>query len=159
MAPVLAAAAMLAAGAILALQAPINGRLSREVGRFPAALVSFTVGLLALVLVAGVVGQLGELGGVSEARWYWLTGGLIGAVYVTTALTVVAVIGSGGMTAGTVTGQLTASVIVDRLGLLGLEQVALSPERLLGVCLLALGAWLVVGERRLGELAEHTRAE
>lgn len=148
MAPALAAAAVLGAGAILALQAPINGRLSREVGRFPAALVSFTVGLLALIAVATALGQIGELGGVAEARWYWLTGGLIGAVYVTTALAVVAMIGSGGVTAGTVAGQLTASVIVDRLGILGLEEVAISPERLAGVVLLVLGAWLVVGERR-----------
>ena len=47
---------------------------------------------------------------------------MLGAAYVFTALIAVSAIGAGGVAAATITGQLTASVVIDRLGLLGLEQ-------------------------------------
>ncbi len=53
-------------------------------------------------------------------------------------------IGAGGVAAATVTGQLTASVALDRLGAFGLDEVPLSPERLLGVGLLLAGTFLIV---------------
>ena len=56
----------------------------------------------------------------------------------------VTVIGAGGVAAATVAGQLTASVAIDRLGLFGLDQVPLSPGRILGVALLIAGTLLIV---------------
>jgi transporter family-2 protein len=53
-------------------------------------------------------------------------------------------IGAGAVAAATVTGQLVASVIIDRLGILGLEQTPLSASRLIGVALLLVGTYLVV---------------
>ena len=73
-----------------------------------------------------------------------LTGGIIGVAYVFTALVTVSSIGAGGVAAATITGQLTASIVIDRLGILGLEQQALSFERLAGVALLLAGTYLVV---------------
>ena len=62
----------------------------------------------------------------------------------TTALLVVPAIGAGGVAAATVTGQLTAAVVVDRLGLFGLDQVPLNFARLAGVALLLAGTYLVL---------------
>jgi transporter family-2 protein len=73
-----------------------------------------------------------------------LLGGLLGAVYVANALIAVSSIGAGGVAAATITGQLTASVALDRLGVLGLEEIALTPERILGVALLLAGTLLLV---------------
>jgi bacterial/archaeal transporter family-2 protein len=53
-------------------------------------------------------------------------------------------IGAGGVAAATITGQLTASIVIDRLGILGLEEQALSVERLAGVALLLAGTYPVV---------------
>jgi transporter family-2 protein len=135
---------MAVVGGLIALQAPINSGLGKATGSLPAALVSFLVGalvLLAIVLVSGKIGGLGEASGV---EWYYLLGGVLGAAYVFTALTVVDEIGAGGVAAATIFGQLTASVALDRLGVLGLEETPLSPERLAGVGLLFLGTYLVV---------------
>jgi bacterial/archaeal transporter family-2 protein len=71
-------------------------------------------------------------------------GGLAGAAYVTTALLAVRSLGAGGVTAATITGQLAASLVLDRLGVLGLEERPLSVGRALGVVLLAVGTLLVV---------------
>ncbi len=79
-----------------------------------------------------------------DVSWYYLLGGVLGAVYVTNALIAVSAIGAGGVAAATITGQLTASVAIDRLGLFGLDQVALTPERVAGVVLLLAGTVLIV---------------
>jgi bacterial/archaeal transporter family-2 protein len=144
---VLAVMATVFAGGLIALQAPINSTLGRAIGSLPAASVSFAIGLAALVaitlLVAGGFGRLGEAGNLS---WYYLTGGVLGAVYVTTALIAVRTLGAGGVTAATIAGQLTLSVVIDRLGILGLDERGLTPGRVVGVALLAAGTFLVVRE-------------
>jgi transporter family-2 protein len=131
-------------GGLLALQAPINAQLGKTTGNFPAALVSFLVGTIALAAIVVASGKAGDLGSTFDVRWYYLIGGLLGAVYVTMALVAVSSIGAGGVAAATITGQLTASVVLDRIGAFGLDEVPLSPERLIGVGLLLLGTVLVV---------------
>jgi transporter family-2 protein len=132
------------AGGLIAAQAPINAELGRSTGSLPAALVSFAVGSLALATIVVLSGKAGGLSSTFDVSWYYLIGGLLGAVYVTTALFTVPTIGAGGVAAATVTGQLTASVALDRLGAFGLDQVPLSAERLLGVGLLLAGTFLIV---------------
>ena len=64
-------------------------------------------------------------------------------MYVTCALIAVRTLGAGGVTAATIAGQLTMSVIIDRAGLLGLEQRGLDVGRVVGIALLAAGTYLV----------------
>ena len=135
------------AGGLIAMQAPINSMLGKSVGTFAAASVSFVVGTIALVLITVLVG--GGFGDVGEARhlaWYSLLGGVLGAVYVTTALVAVRSLGAGGVTAATIAGQLTLSLVIDQLGILGVDKQAITWERVLGVVLLALGTLLIVRE-------------
>jgi len=119
-------------------------RSLKATGGFPAALVSFAVGTLALAAIVVLSGKAGGLGEATSVQWYYLIGGLLGAAVVYTALVTVDEIGAGGVAAATITGQLAASVLLDRLGVLGLEETPLSPERLLGVTLLLAGTYLVV---------------
>lgn len=132
------------AGGLIALQAPINAGLGRATGSLPAALVSFGIGTIALTAIVGLSGEGGGLGSTFDVSWYYLLGGLLGAVYVTNALIAVSAIGAGGVAAATITGQLVASVAIDRLGLFGLDQVALTPSRIAGVVLLLAGTVLVI---------------
>ena len=135
------------AGGLIALQAPINAVLGDSIGKLPAASVSFIVGTIALVLITVLVG--GGFGDVGEARhlsWYYLAGGVLGAVYVTTALVAVRSLGAGGVTAATIAGQLTLSLVIDQLGILGVDERAITWERVLGVVMLALGTLLIVRE-------------
>jgi bacterial/archaeal transporter family-2 protein len=132
------------AGGLIAAQAPINANLGKATGSMAAALVSFSIGTVALAAVVILSGKAGGLANTFDVSWYYLLGGLLGALYVLNALVAVSAIGAGGVAAATVFGQLTASVVIDRLGLFGLDQVALSPQRVLGVVLLLAGTVLVV---------------
>jgi bacterial/archaeal transporter family-2 protein len=138
-------AATCLAGGLIALQAPINAVLARSVGSLPAAAINFVCGTLALLALVVVIGQAGRLGDGIGVPWYYLLGGgLLGAIYVTTVLVSVRSLGAGGVTAATVAGQLTASIAVDRLGILGLEERALTAPRIAGVLLLVAGTLLIV---------------
>jgi transporter family-2 protein len=141
----IAVLATAAAGGLVAMQAPINSGLGKTVGSLPAASFSFAIGLVALVGITLVSGEgFGRLGDVGGLSWYYLIGGLLGAVYVTTVLISVRTLGAGGVTAATIAGQLTLSVVLDQLGVLGLAQREITPARIVGVALLAAGVVLVV---------------
>lgn len=133
------------AGGLIALQAPVNARLGGTVGGVQAAFLSFVVGGLALGFVVAAFG--GGFAGLSDARslpLIYLLGGVLGAVYVVTALTAVKTLGAGGVTAATIAGQLTLSMIVDQFGLLGVERHPITLSRVLGVLVLVLGVFLIV---------------
>jgi len=134
-------------GGLVALQAPINGLLGRSIGTWQAAFLSFAIGTLALGMIAALA--KGGLGQVSDARglpWYYLIGGLLGAAYITSVIVTVAALGAGGVVAATIAGQLAISVVVDQLGLLGVEKQPITVPKVAGIVLLAAGTYLVVRE-------------
>ncbi|MDQ1681056.1 MAG: bacterial/archaeal transporter family-2 protein [Frankiaceae bacterium] len=134
-----------AVGGLIALQAPINSILGKRIGTLPAASVSFVIGTIVLVALALTVGGgFGKLGEARHLQWYYLLGGVLGAAYVSTVLVTVRTLGAGGVTAATIGGQLTAAVVVDQLGILGIEKQVVTVPRLAGVVLLAAGTFLVV---------------
>jgi bacterial/archaeal transporter family-2 protein len=139
-----AALATAVVGGMIALQAPINSHLGKATGTFPAALISFGIGTVVLLAIVIVAGDLGKLSGAGDVRAQYLIGGLLGAAYVTTVLLTVRTLGAGGVTAATVAGQLTAAMVIDRLGLLGLDKTPITPSRLIGVVLLFAGTALVI---------------
>jgi len=112
-------------------------------GTFAAATISFIVGTLALLVVTLIAGGH-NFGAISDVPWWYLVGGFFGAVFVTSSLVTVRTLGAGGVVAATIAGQLSMSLVIDRFGLLGIEQKPLSVPRVLGVVLLAVGVFLVV---------------
>ena len=140
-----AVALLLSAGAgmLVAMQPPINSKLGQATGTFAAATISFMVGTVALLIVALIAGG-NEFGAVRDVPWWYLTGGFIGAVFVASSLVTVRELGAGGVVAATIAGQLTFSLVIDRFGLLGLDQRPLSIARVLGVVFLVVGVLLVV---------------
>jgi transporter family-2 protein len=140
----LAVLLMALAGGAVAVQPALNAGLSRATGSLSAALVSFLVGALALCVIVLISGQLTRVADAGEVRWYYLLGGICGAIWITTSLIAVKTLGAGGVVAATVTGQLTGAVIADRLGILGLTETPITAARVLGVVLLVAGTYLVV---------------
>jgi transporter family-2 protein len=135
------------AGGLVAMQAPINSKLGKTVGNFPAASVSFAIGFSVLVAITIVFSSgFGQVGEIRHLQWHYLLGGVLGAAYVTTVLITVRTLGAGGVTAATISGQLTMSVLLDQLGILGLEHRGFTVQRVIGIALLAAGVFLIVRE-------------
>lgn len=135
-------------GGLVALQAPVNSVLGRSIGTWQAAFLSFAIGTLALAVIAALAtGGLGQLSEVRNVSWIYLTGGLLGAAYVTTILVTVRTLGAGGIVAATVAAQLAVSVVVDHFGLVGVTKQPITVGRVVGVLLLGLGTYLVVRDK------------
>ena len=134
-------------GGLVALQAPINSLLGRVIGTWQAAALSFGIGTCALLCIAALAtGGLGQIADVRGVPWYYLTGGLLGAAYVTSILVTVRTLGAGGVVVATIAGQLALSVVVDHFGLIGVTKQPITLTKILGLVLLACGTYLVVRE-------------
>ena len=103
----------LAAGAMIALQAPINAEAASRLGHpLAAATMSFCVGSLALIVLTFVfANQSTHLGALKHLPLYMLLGGgLLGAFYVTMALILAPRIGIAAVMALGIAGQLVAAL-------------------------------------------------
>lgn len=154
------AAALLVAvlvGAILPLQGLVNARLGTHVGGpVAAAFVSFLVGtvMLGLYLLATRT-PLTLQGSLKLPAWIW-AGGALGAVYVACFTLLMPRIGAAGMVCLAVLGQVTASLLLDKFGVLQAAK-PVDALRLLGAVLVLAGVVLVVAPWR-GASATATQA-
>jgi transporter family-2 protein len=132
------------AGILMAIQAPTNAILGKASGSpVVAALISFVVGSAALAaIVAGTSGRLfaPEL---KSVPWYAWLGGFYGAFFVAIAAFGAPKIGVGPLLTAAIAGQLVGAIILDHYGLLGLSRQPVSIEKIGGVVLVLLGAWMV----------------
>ncbi|PLX80246.1 MAG: hypothetical protein C0614_07345 [Desulfuromonas sp.] len=133
---------MFLGGIAVAVQPSINGRLSQKIGAVETATISFAVGTLALLVVALVAGR-GSFRGLAEARAWELTGGFLGAFFVTLTIIIVPRIGTASTMAATIAAQLITGILLDHYGLFGFRTIPFDLKRALGVALLLVGATLL----------------
>lgn len=134
-----------AAGAMLPLQAAINARLARLVGSpLWAAGISGLVLTAVLALAAGAALRAGpRTEGLGGAPWWVWTGGLCGAVVLSATTATAPRLGTAGMIALVMAGQVLCSLLLDHYGVLGLPVLPVSAKRLAAAALLLAGAALM----------------
>lgn len=136
--------AALISGAFAALQTPTNAMLARAVNSpVNAALVSFAVGTMALLIVVLALGTRPNLAAARALPAYAWAGGLYGAFFVAAAAFAAPRIGLAFFIALLVFGQLGMALLLDHLGAFGLERQPISPIRLLGLLVILGGVLLV----------------
>ncbi len=133
-------------GAVIAMQPGINAGLSKALDSpFQARLVSFTTGTLVMLVITlsrGVgLPRPAQLAGLP--LWQILGGGSLGALYVTTALTLAPRLGATLLLASIVAGQMVSSIVLDHQGWLGFREDPATPQKLLGAGLVIFGVWLI----------------
>ncbi|HEY2808581.1 MAG TPA: DMT family transporter [Steroidobacteraceae bacterium] len=136
----------LAVGVGISLQVGMNITL-RGVLMSPmvAALVSFLVGSLALLLFVLATGAPWPARGQVHLvpLWAWF-GGVMGALYVASSIILGPRLGAAALLALVVLGQLVTSLVLDHFGWLGFAQHPLSVTRTLGAVFLFCGVLLIV---------------
>jgi transporter family-2 protein len=137
----------LAMGAMLPIQAALNGKLMRTFGHpVIGATISFLTGTLILLIYAFSIRSGFNTALIKETQWYHWVGGLIGAIYVTGIIMLIPRRGAGLAFALIVSGQLLMSVLMDHYGLLGVPVNPVNPSKLIGICLLIVGVFLIRGK-------------
>lgn len=135
----------LIAGLGLAVQVGVNSTMRQVTGSAAfAALVSFSVGLIALAMfVVASRAPIPTRAALAAApAWAWL-GGVFGAYYVAMATIAGPRLGATTLLALTLLGQVTASLTLDHFGWLGFAQHELSATRVLGAAMLVGGVLLI----------------
>lgn len=133
-------------GICIAPQGAINAMLGRNIGPLQAALVSFAVGFVTLLICVVVFyGRFpGDWAQLPQAPRYAFTGGILGAIIVFTSLLAVPRIGATATVVAILIGQVLSSALMDRYGWFGVPVSEFDPWRLLGLALLAISIPLVV---------------
>ena len=141
-----AVALALVAGLAGSIQVAVMGRFGERIGSFEALAANLAFSTVIAVTVLLVVRQ--SLAGFGEALrspwWYWVGGGGMGAVVVLTITVVTPRLGAAATIALLIAGQLAMAAAIDRYGWFGVEKVALTWPRALGLLLLAAGAVLAL---------------
>jgi bacterial/archaeal transporter family-2 protein len=141
-----AASLALVAGLAGSIQVAVMGRFGERIGSFEALAANLIFSSILAITVLLVLRQ--SLAGFGDALrspwWYWVGGGGMGVVVVLTITVVTPRIGAAATIGLLIAGQLAMGVAIDTYGLFGVDKVALSWPRILGVLLLAAGALLAL---------------
>jgi transporter family-2 protein len=139
----LAVALAVLAGLAGSVQVAVMGRFGGRIGVFEALTFSTAVQLVFSVVI--LVAARGGVGGLPQTfktpAWMWI-GGLMGLTVVTAITFAQPRIGATATIGILIAGQILMGAIIDRFGLFGVDQIAISPARGLGIALLGIGAAL-----------------
>ncbi|WP_312441607.1 MULTISPECIES: DMT family transporter [Stutzerimonas] len=132
------------AGAMLPLQAGINGQVARHLSNvMGAALLSFTVGTLALFVIVAVQRDIPALQTLKGLHWWHWCGGLLGAFFIATAAFAAPRTGALLFMALLLAGQLFVALLLDHFGWAGFRQSSISFGKVSGLLLIFAGVWLI----------------
>ncbi|MEW6117096.1 MAG: DMT family transporter [Nitrospirota bacterium] len=134
--------AMFIGGIAVAAQPSINARLAQKVGILESSFISFAVGTLTMLAAVHFAGR-GNVKAVVDASWWELTGGLLGAFFVSMTIVAVPRIGTASTMAAIITAQLITGLLLDQVGVFGLRTFTIDAKRIIGTALLLLGAYLI----------------
>ncbi len=131
------------AGLAGSVQVAVMGRFGDRIGVLEAlafaTAVQLALSLAVLVAARRGAGRLADA--LSAPPWMWL-GGLMGLTVVFTITFAQPRIGATATIGILIAGQLVMGAAIDRFGLFGVEQIALSWPRVAGIALLGAGAAL-----------------
>lgn len=132
------------AGALITVQSVLNSSLGAHAGVFGSILVLTIISfmfLIVLIVIFPNTAHLRELPGLS--KWYLYLGGVLGVIIVALPIFLIPKIGAAVTLTAIVVGQLSLAVVVDHYGLLSVPKISISFLRIVGIALVALGAYLV----------------
>jgi transporter family-2 protein len=131
------------AGLAGSVQVAVMGRFGSRIGVLEALTFATVVQLVLAATLLLVARQgIGGLGGALTApKWLW-AGGAMGLLVVLTITFAQPRIGATATIGILIAGQLMMGAVIDRFGLFGVDQIAISWPRAVGIGLLAAGAAL-----------------
>lgn len=129
------------AGALIPVQAASGGTLGRMLGNpLWGASVALLIGVFALVITALTIRlPLPNFTAAFQGPWWMWIGGITGAIYVATSLSLLPKVGAANFILCVIAGQMIAALLLDHFGLLGLTVKPVTLGRILGVLIMLIG--------------------
>lgn len=140
-----AAVLALVAGLGGAVQIAVQGRLGDRVGTLEAVATASLIGaVLALLVLLVARRSLTGLGDAFGSPKWMLLGGVMSALIILAITIAGPQIGIVATTSVLIAAQFTLATVIDRLGWFGVERIAVSWPRVLGLAFLCIGAVLTL---------------
>jgi len=139
--------AALIAGAVVPFQAGANAALGRALGHpLWATVVSLIISIICVLpVLLAMKTSLPTLTGLAgQPKWIWI-GGVAGVAYITAAILFAPKLGAAGFMTAVIAGQLIAAVLIDYFGIMGFASREITPSRIAGVLLVAVGVIVMQG--------------
>lgn len=134
----------LISGAFLPIQAGLNAKMGKAVeSPVHASLISFAIGLVALLVYNFTTRNQPSWAGLKAAPWYAWTPGILGAFYVTAIIMAFPRIGAALTFGLVVAGQMLIAVLLDHFNILVAQQHSINVWRILGVLMIIGGVILI----------------
>ena len=132
-------------GGLLSIQGSLNSHLGAFLKHpLQAAFVNFFVGTIALFILNIVLKtEIPTSKELVKVPIYLFFGGLLGAIYVTSAVVLIPKIGVTSMLAASIAGQLIISSVIDHFGFFNVPVHPISFGRIAGIALLATGIFFI----------------
>ncbi|MAR57284.1 MAG: hypothetical protein CMM93_08885 [Rickettsiales bacterium] len=134
---------MLATGIGIPVMAVMNAKLAQSTGSTFLAVACLSAVAL-LVTLCVLLRKPPSYALLKEAPAYTFAAGFFFLFYIASITWVTPHFGISNAVFCVLLGQLIASAALDRFGLMGLPVIALSPQRIAGICLMAIGLFLAI---------------
>lgn len=134
---------LILAGTFVSLQASINARLAKYIGFLEAAFVSFLVGTVTLMILVLFKGE-NNLKSIGEVPIIYLTGGILGALFVFSITYAIHIVGVTGTLAISISVQLLIGLLLDTFDPMKVIKLNISIYNVIGVLFVILGVFLIL---------------
>jgi transporter family-2 protein len=129
---------------MIALQSVLSSSLGLRVGNIGSGLVLTLVSVGTLLIMIAVFPSMADFSNLpGRAEWYLYAGGVLGVLILLTPIILVPRIGVTSTLVALVLGQMLFSILLDHFGLLATPEIKITSVRVIGVVMVATGAYLV----------------
>lgn len=133
----------LVSGVAVGLQSPLASMITQRLGALESIFIIHIGGALLIAIPLIFLGG-GNLGNWRSLPWYALAAGSMGLIVVAGVSFLIPRVGVASAIILIIAGQLLISSLLDHYGLLGVQVRHMDIQRILGLVIVFLGAWLTV---------------
>ncbi len=131
-------------GLCVALEPVINSGLGKIISPRLATMHSFIVGTILIVLINVFSGGFKQYGLIVKAPPYLWIGGILGLLVVLLGAIITPQLGAASTITLIVGAQIICSIVIDSLGLFGVQKVPLDLQRLIGAVMILIAVKLII---------------
>ena len=129
----------LLAGFFVSLQSAVNSSLNQKIGVWPATALVHFIGLVFAVVLMFIFSKNIDFKAALTLNKVYLTGGLLGVLIISSVVMSYGLLGASLTTILMLFSQLITSAIIDTKGLLGMNKIPFTTQKLFGIIIIFIG--------------------
>lgn len=133
----------LVSGVAVGLQSPLASMITQRLGMLESIFIIHIGGAILIAIPIIMIGG-GNLGNWRSLPWYALGAGSMGLIVVAGVSFMIPRVGVATAITLIIAGQLVISSVLDHYGLVGVDIRQMDLQRVLGLIIVFIGAWLTV---------------